>query len=79
MSPRSSKFPQTAHCNIQKDALESLADPGTATGDRTGRNVEPNLRARIRAGDPDAFGLVFDEYAPSSTTWGSSLASQEPP
>jgi RNA polymerase sigma factor (sigma-70 family) len=25
--------------------------------------VEPNLRARIRAGDPDAFGLVFDEYA----------------
>jgi RNA polymerase sigma-70 factor (ECF subfamily) len=25
--------------------------------------VEPNLRARIRAGDPDAFGLIFDEYA----------------
>ena len=25
--------------------------------------MEPNLRARIRAGDPDAFGLVFDEYA----------------
>jgi RNA polymerase sigma-70 factor (ECF subfamily) len=24
--------------------------------------VEPNLRARIRAGDPDAFGLIFDEY-----------------
>jgi hypothetical protein len=25
--------------------------------------VEPNLRERIRAGDPDAFGLIFDEYA----------------
>jgi RNA polymerase sigma-70 factor, ECF subfamily len=25
--------------------------------------VEPNLRARIRAGDPDAFGLLFDEHA----------------
>jgi RNA polymerase sigma factor (sigma-70 family) len=25
--------------------------------------VEPNLRTRIRAGDPDAFGLIFDEYA----------------
>ena len=24
--------------------------------------MEPNLRARIRAGDPDAFGLIFDEY-----------------
>ena len=27
--------------------------------------MEPNLRARIRAGDPDAFGLIFDEYAPA--------------
>jgi RNA polymerase sigma-70 factor (ECF subfamily) len=25
--------------------------------------VEPNLRARLRAGDPDAFGLLFDEHA----------------
>ena len=25
--------------------------------------MEPNLRARIRAGDPDAFSLLFDEYA----------------
>ncbi len=25
--------------------------------------MEPNLRARIRAGDPDAFGLIFDEHA----------------
>jgi len=25
--------------------------------------VEPNLRARLRSGDPDAFGLLFDEYA----------------
>jgi len=25
--------------------------------------VEPNLRARLRAGDPDAFGALFDEYA----------------
>jgi RNA polymerase sigma factor (sigma-70 family) len=25
--------------------------------------VEPNLRARIRAGDPDAFGLLFDTCA----------------
>jgi len=24
--------------------------------------VEPNLRARLRAGDPDAFGVLFDEY-----------------
>ena len=25
--------------------------------------MEPNLRARIRAGDPEAFGLIFDEHA----------------
>jgi RNA polymerase sigma factor (sigma-70 family) len=25
--------------------------------------VEPNLRARIRAGEADAFSLIFDEYA----------------
>jgi len=25
--------------------------------------VEPNLRARLRAGDPDAFGVLFDGYA----------------
>jgi len=25
--------------------------------------VEPNLRARIRAGDTDAFGLIFEEHA----------------
>jgi RNA polymerase sigma-70 factor (ECF subfamily) len=25
--------------------------------------VEPNLRARLRSGDPDAFGVLFDEYA----------------
>src|SRR5215469_11716637 len=31
--------------------------------ERTGTYVEPNLRARLRAGDPDAFGVLFDEYA----------------
>jgi RNA polymerase sigma-70 factor, ECF subfamily len=25
--------------------------------------VEPNLRARLHAGDPDAFGVLFGEYA----------------
>jgi RNA polymerase sigma factor (sigma-70 family) len=25
--------------------------------------VEPNLRARLRAGDADAFGVLFDQYA----------------
>ena len=25
--------------------------------------MEPNLRARLRAGDPDAFAVLFDEYA----------------
>lgn len=25
--------------------------------------MEPNLRARLRAGDRDAFGVLFDEYA----------------
>ncbi len=25
--------------------------------------MEPNLRTRLRAGDPDAFGLLWDEYA----------------
>ena len=25
--------------------------------------MEPNLRARLRAGDPDASGVLFDEYA----------------
>ena len=24
--------------------------------------MEPNLRARLRAGDPDAFGVLFDEH-----------------
>lgn len=28
-----------------------------------GRCVETNLRARVRTGDPDAFGLLFDECA----------------
>ena len=27
------------------------------------RYVEANLRARIRAGDPDAFGVLFNEHA----------------
>jgi RNA polymerase sigma-70 factor (ECF subfamily) len=31
--------------------------------ERTGTFVEPNLRARLRAGDPDAFGVLFDEHA----------------
>ena len=25
--------------------------------------MEPTLRARLRAGDPDAFGVLFDQYA----------------
>jgi hypothetical protein len=25
--------------------------------------VDPNLRSRLRAGDPDAFGVLFDSYA----------------
>jgi DNA-directed RNA polymerase specialized sigma24 family protein len=25
--------------------------------------MEPSLRARVRAGDPDAFGVLFDEHA----------------
>jgi RNA polymerase sigma factor (sigma-70 family) len=37
--------------------------------------VEPNLRARIRAGDPDAFGLVFDEYARAVYNLGFRLTS----
>jgi RNA polymerase sigma-70 factor, ECF subfamily len=35
--------------------------------------VEPNLRARLRAGDPDAFGLLFDEYAHAVYNLGSRL------
>jgi hypothetical protein len=31
--------------------------------ERTGRHVEPNLRALLRAGDRDAFGVLFDEDA----------------
>lgn len=30
---------------------------------RTGRSVEISLRARVRAGDPDAFRQLFDEHA----------------
>jgi RNA polymerase sigma factor (sigma-70 family) len=37
--------------------------------------VEPNLRARIRAGDPDAFGLVFDEHARAVYNLGFRLTS----
>ena len=38
--------------------------PGEPHGnERTGTYVEPNLRARLRAGDPDAFGVLFDQYA----------------
>ncbi len=31
--------------------------------ERTERYMEPDLRARVRAGDSDAFGMLFDEYA----------------
>ena len=37
--------------------------------------MEPNLRARIRAGDPDAFGLVFDEHARAVYNLGFRLTS----
>jgi hypothetical protein len=46
----------------KRGSLGSWADPGTVVDERTGRNVEPNLRALIRAGDPDAFGLISDEH-----------------
>jgi RNA polymerase sigma factor (sigma-70 family) len=36
-------------------------NPAPATGQ--GRKVEPTLRARVRAGDPAAFGQLFDECA----------------
>jgi RNA polymerase sigma factor (sigma-70 family) len=41
--------------------VSAVAEPGH--GERTGRYVEQNLRARIRAGDADAFGALFDECA----------------
>jgi RNA polymerase sigma-70 factor (ECF subfamily) len=37
--------------------------------------VEPNLRARIRAGDPDAFGVLFAEYAHAVYNLGFRLTS----
>jgi RNA polymerase sigma factor (sigma-70 family) len=36
---------------------------GTQRSMRTGTGVMPSTRARIRAGDPDAFGQLFDENA----------------
>src|SRR5215470_4931864 len=27
--------------------------------------MEPSLRARVRVGDPEAFGLLFDDYSPA--------------
>jgi RNA polymerase sigma-70 factor (ECF subfamily) len=38
-------------------------NPGTSRRLRTAQDVEPSLRARVRAGDPDAFGVLFDECA----------------
>ena len=35
----------------------------TCSVHRTGRSVEISLRARVRAGDPDAFRQLFDEHA----------------
>ena len=53
--------------------LNQCLGPGPATvpaqarepqrNERTGRCVEPNLRVRLRAGDPDSFGVLFDQYA----------------
>lgn len=37
--------------------------------------MEPNLRARIRAGDPDAFGVLFAEYAHAVYNLGFRLTS----
>ena len=31
--------------------------------ERTVKCMEPDLRARVRAGDSDAFGMLFDQYA----------------
>ena len=33
--------------------------------------MEPNLRARLRAGDPDAFGVLFDEHVQAVYNLGS--------
>src|SRR5215470_13485435 len=38
-------------------------NPGTSRRLRTAQDVELSLRARVRAGDPDAFGVLFDECA----------------
>jgi hypothetical protein len=35
----------------------------TARNERTGTYVGPNLCSRLRAGDPDALGVLFDSYA----------------
>ena len=32
--------------------------------------MEPNLRVRLRAGDPDAFGVLFDQYAHAAYNMG---------
>ncbi len=39
------------------------SEPELAPADRTGQVVELSLRTRVRAGDKDAFGLLFEEHA----------------
>jgi RNA polymerase sigma-70 factor (ECF subfamily) len=36
-------------------------------------SVEPSLRARVRAGDPDAFAALFDEHAPAVYRYAAGL------
>ena len=42
-------------------AAPAERNPGTSRRPRTAQDVELSLRARVRAGDPDAFGVLFDE------------------
>jgi RNA polymerase sigma-70 factor (ECF subfamily) len=39
----------------------AITELQAATGQHI--QVEPDLRARVRAGDPDAFGMLFDQHA----------------
>ena len=38
-----------------------IREPAAAAGQ--GRDMDHIQRARVRAGDPDAFGMLFDDYA----------------
>src|SRR5713101_4200622 len=59
--PRESAHWRNEHLAPAAASAPTERNPGTSRRPRTAQDVELSLRARVRAGDPDAFGVLFDE------------------